>query len=365
MEWRVSNRSVKSGQTLPQCPRCQTEVSASNRFCPNCGAQLFAPPALGYPAPSASGPTVPEERHKQSKTWIAVAALIIVALLVTVSLLAFIPTAGHVSSGIPANGCPTGSGASNTASAPVPGYDVQELMAFTQSYSQLEFNVTAIAQCDANGYGPAYLINGLSNTGYWYQVGINWNWPLQSGGYVQGFGFVSEDWAPGGLSRSPSSSPFSGTVNQNDTIQLSLYFSGGRVVASARDLNTSASASTTYPANGATTFVGLQAQQSRFRFSFATRGYFTGLMTEWYHVSPNATGPGEGVVYSETSTPIASATVGVGEWNFTTSAPVSVFSSAANNGNPIDLSAQSNQLQQFDLNGFALSVDAYEFVTGP
>ena len=291
--------------------------------------------------------------------------MIIIALLLAVLLLPLVPAPNHVVSGSPISGCPFNSSPSNTVSAPTPDYDVQEVMAFTQSYSQLGFNVTAVAQCDANGYGPAYLLNGLSNTGYWYQVGINWDWPLQSGGYVSGFGFVSEDWAPGGQSRTPTSSPFSGTINQNDTIELSLYFSGGSVVASARDLNTNASASITYPANKGTTFVGLQAQQSHPRFSFATRGYFTGLMTEWYHVSPNASGPGRGAVYSETTTPVTSATVGVGEWNFTTSQPVSVFSSIANNGDPVDLLAQPNQLQQFDLNGFLLSVDAYEFVTGP
>ena len=350
---------------MPQCPRCQTAIPANSRFCPNCGAQLVAAPAPEYLPPSASGPSAPEERPKQSRTWIAVAAAFTIALLVSVSLFVLIPAAGHVALSAPITGCPANPGPSATVSAPNPDYDVQELMAFTQSYSRLQFNVTAVPQCDSTGYGPAYLLNGLSNTGYWYQVGINWDWPLQSGGYVSGFGFVSEDWVPGGLSRSPSSSPFSGTVRQNDTIELDLYFNGGSVVASARDLNRSASASITYPANGATTFVGLQAQQSRLRFSFATRGYFTGLMTEWYHVSPNAYGPAQGVVYSETTAPVTSATVGVGEWNFTASGPVSVFSTVANSGNPIDLLAQPNQLQRVSLNGLVLSVDAYEFVTGP
>ena len=349
---------------MSQCPKCQAEVTANYKYCPNCGAQLSAAAAFGSAPPTTSETTSPQKGPKPFRIWVAAAALIIVALLVIVSLFAVLPATNHVLSGSAVTTCQSSS-SSIFVSAPNPDYDVQELMAFTQSYSQIEFNVTAVAQCDANGYGPAYLLNGLSNTGYWYQVGINWDWPLQSGGYVSGFGFVSEDWAPGGLSRSPSSTPFSGTVNQNDTVELSLSFSGGSVVASARDFNTSASASITYPANRATTFVGSQAQQSRLRFSFATRGYFTGLMTEWYHVSPNAEGPGLGVVYSESATPIASAIVGVGEWNFTTSEPVSVFSSAANNGNPVDLGAQPNQLQQFTLNGFALSADAYEFVTGP
>jgi hypothetical protein len=228
-------------------------------------------------------------------------------------------------------------------------------MAFAQSYSQLEFKVTAIAQCDANGYGPAYLVSGLSNTGYWYQVGLNWDWPLQTGGHISGFGFISEAWAPGGLTHSSASTRFSGTVNPNDTVELSLSFNRGAVVASAWDLNTKASASANYPAHGATSFVGSQAQQSPSAFSYETQGYFTGLMTEWYHASPNYTGPEQEVTYSGT-TPITSATLGVTEWNLTTSVPVPVFSTVANDGIPIDFGIQPNQLQRFTLNGTFMQI---------
>jgi len=270
----------------------------------------------------------------------------------------------HVTTIAP-RGCPSAANSSGIVSAPNPSYDVQELEAFTQSYSRLEVNVTAVAQCDVSGYGPSYLLNGLSNTGYWYQVGINWDWPLQTGGYKQAFGFVSETWAPGGLSQAPSSSPFSGPVNSGDTLELSLSFDGGQLVASARDLSTGASGSTSYLARGATSFVGTDQQQSRTRFSFATLGYFTGLMTEWYHVNASDNGAEQMVIYSENTTTIASAILGVGEWNFTTSVPSSVFSATANNGIPTDFSAQPNQLQQFTFNGFTISADAYMFTTGP
>ena len=312
-----------------------------------------------------SGTTTTPEVPRLTRIWIAAAAVVIVVLLVLVSLFAVIPIANHLVFGGTQVNCLAGSGSATPVSAPVPDYDVQEVMAFTQSYSQLEFNVTAVAQCDTNGYGPAYLLNGLTNTGYWYQVGLNWDWPLQNGGYIPGFGFVSEDWAPGGLSRSPSSVPFTGTVNQNDTVELSLTFTGGRVVASAHDIDTNANASTNFSANGGTTFVGSQAQQSHLRFSFATRGYFTGLMTEWYHVDLSANGPEHEVVYSENISPVTSATIGIGEWDFATLSPVSVFSSVANGGNPIDFSTLPNQLQQFSYNGLVISADAFEFVTGP
>ena len=349
---------------MPQCPRCQIEVAANYRFCPNCGAQLPFPSTSWTVTSGPVGTTLPEKTPRRTGVWVAAAALVVVALLVFVTFSAFVPVTSSTTSQGPLVNCPTNTGSRSPVSEPNPNYDVQEIMIFTQSYSQLEFNVTAIAQCDANGYGPSYLLNGLTNTGYWYQVGLDWNWPLQSGGYLSGFGFVSEGWAPGGLTRSPSSTPFSGTVNQNDTVQLSLTFSGGSLTASARDLNTSASASTSYPTNRANTFVGLQAQESRNRFSFATRGYFTGLMTEWYHVSASGQGQGMGVTYSEAVEPIASAVLGIGEWNFTASNPTSVFSGVANGGSPLDFSGQPTRLQQFSYNGLVISADAYEFLTG-
>ncbi|MDA4124063.1 MAG: hypothetical protein OK438_01240 [Thaumarchaeota archaeon] len=293
------------------------------------------------------------------------AAVLIVLLVVALAVFAANPHASQVSSNTTVQtGCPSTTNSSGNVTAPNPSYDVQELMGFAQSYSRLEVNVTAVAQCDANGYGPAYLLNGLSNTGYWYQVGINWNWPLQTGGYSPGFGFVSETWAPGGLTRAPATSALTGTVNNGDTVELSLSFTGGRLVAFAHDLNTGANGSSSYPARAATIFVGTEAQQSHSRFSFATQGYFTGLMTEWYHVNASENGVEQKVTYSENTTAIASATLGVGEWNFTVPAPSSVFTAAANNGNPIDLGAKPYQLQQFTLNGYTVTADAYEFSTG-
>jgi len=347
---------------LPLCPTCHSEVGADCVFCPNCGAQLVPATASGD-VPSVESRTTGLQGQRNLPR--VAAAVIVIVLLVVVSVFVVIPLVTHNHSDTLQTNCPAIPASSTFIEAPNPNYDVQEVMVFTQTYTQLEFNVTAVAQCDGNGYGPAYLLNGLSNTGYWYQVGINWDWPLQSGGYNSGFGFVSEAWAPGGLTRSPPSVEFSATVNQGDMIELSLSFNGGQVVASARDLNTGASGSMSYPARTATMFVGSQAQESQSRFSFETEGYFTGLMTEWYHVSASYSGPEQEVTYSGSTMSIASATLAVGEWNFTATTPSSVFSDLANNGNPIDFGAQPNQLQQFVLNGFTLSADAYEFVTGP
>lgn len=298
-----------------------------------------------------------------------VAVILIIILLVLVALLAVIPyglSLVHSTSPISVikTPCPSNASGPTTVAAPSPNYDEQQVMLFAQSYASLSFNVTAIAQCDANGYGPAYLLNGVTNSGFWYQVGISWDWPLQTGGYAPGFDFVSEDWAPGGLTRGVPTLSFNGTVNSGDIIELGLSISNGRILASAVDLNTTAGGSMSYPARTATSFIGLQAQQSQPRISFETRGYFTGLMMEWYHVTSNYTGADEqNVTFSVSSPTVTSATLGVGEWNFTTNTPTSVFSAVANNGNPISLSGVGNGLQKVTLDGFTLRANAYELQT--
>lgn len=79
-----------------------------------------------------------------------------------------------------------------------PSYDEQIGATFTQDLDSLAYNVTAVAQADANGYGPAYLLNGLSTTDYWYQVGVSYHWPSSDGGYDPTFGFSYQVFGPSG-----------------------------------------------------------------------------------------------------------------------------------------------------------------------
>src|SRR3989442_14115933 len=98
-------------------------------------------------------------------------------------------------------------------------------MILPKTLKRLNYRGTAVAQPDAAGYAPAYLLNGLSDTGYWYQVGLAYNWPLASGsGYDSGFHFIWEVFAPNGTTNNPVLSRIPDNVNQGDTIQLSLSF---------------------------------------------------------------------------------------------------------------------------------------------
>ena len=65
-------------------------------------------------------------------------------------------------------------------------YDVQIGETFGVNLTGLAVNVKAVAQADPSGYGPCYLLNGLTSSGWWYQVGLSYNWP-DSSGHLQGY----------------------------------------------------------------------------------------------------------------------------------------------------------------------------------
>src|ERR1035438_7692388 len=176
----------------------------------------------------------------------------------------------------PAMGFAMGTGAPLASTPPNPQYDEQLGTTFTQNFASLTYNVTSLAQGDINGYGPVYLLNGLSSRSYWYQVGVSYDWPLQGGGFSPGFDFTYEVYNPNGVSVFPTNGggiiPFTGTVNAGDTIGLTLSISGGNVLMSARDYSTGATASVSYSAQGATLFDGSLSSPAN------SNGFFTGLM---------------------------------------------------------------------------------------
>src|SRR5947208_2785838 len=242
-----------------------------------------------------------------------------------------------------------------SSSIPPANYDEQLGTTFTQNFVSIAYNVTAIAQSDTNGYGPAYLLNGLGSTGYWYQVGISYDWPFTAGGYNPGFGMNYEVFDSQGASVFPSSGGglSSIQVNPRDIVLLSLYFSGRNVVMLARDWNTGSSASQTFSAARATSFLGLTS-------AFANRnGFFTGLMTEWYHVDPYYSNEEEST-FSNYSYSLSSAWLWMDEFNFATSQLL--FSNASQM--PLAFSSSPNQVQPFYSHGAYEAIDAYEFVTG-
>ncbi len=245
------------------------------------------------------------------------------------------------------------------SNGPSTSYDEQLGMTFTQSFTSMLYNSTAVEQSDSSsGVGPGYLLNGLSNTGYWYQVGLDYNWIYTSGGYDAGFHMGYEVFNPSGNSIFPivccgGLLSFSGPVNEGDVVALNLYFtSSGQVVFLAKDYNTGAYASETYSAEGATYFTGLDQTANSY-------GFFTGLMTEWYHPSAYYGGEQE-VTYSSTFA-LSSAYMWMDEFESNGQTNGTLLFSA---GSGLLSYSDPTQLQAFSSNGATEYSDAYEFLTG-
>ena len=190
-------------------------------------------------------------------------------------------------------------------------YDEQLGLTFNQNFTTLAYNITAVAQTDSYGYGPAYLLNGLSNDGYWYQAGLAYNWPYQAGGYNQGFHFMYEVFNSTGQSIYPTNGggglqSFTGSVNPYDLVLLNLSFNNGIVNMFAKDWNTSATSYQTYSDNQTTSFIGLSTLSN-------SNGFFTGPMTEWYHANPYI-GDESQVTFSDNSFAKSYALMWMDEW---------------------------------------------------
>jgi PKD repeat protein len=260
----------------------------------------------------------------------------------------------HLRSGL----LPTSAGSPQVSSSiPAASYDEQLGTSFTQSFTKIAYNVTAVAQSDVSGYGPAYLLNGLGNTGYWYQVGLSYHWPFSAGGYNPGFGMNYEVFSPQGASVFPSSGGgglSSIQVDSGDTVLLSLNFSasGRNVVMTAKDWNTGSNNSVMFSSERASSFIGLIN-------NFEQNGFFTGLMTEWYHVDPYLVNEGK-VAYSSGSVSLSSAWMWMDE--FSVAGAGLVFSNATKS--PVTFSSSPGQLQPFYSHGAYEAVDSSEFITG-
>src|SRR5256712_6883467 len=259
-----------------KCPVCHGELQASSSFCPYCGTRLDWTGST-RPRPSSS---------KHVGTAIGLIALLVAGSLLATGVLVPAVTrlyddARNVLRNLT---CLTPSLCTNSTFPTTPGkatYDQQVSLIFTQDFSALNYNVTAVPQTDSSGYGPAYLLNGLSGAGYWYPVGVAYNWPLASGNsYDSGFHLIWEVFTPNGTTRNPVLSRIPDNVNPGDTVGLSLSFSGitDMVTMYAVDYNTGANSSHSDKAGGGTLFRGSS------RASCARTP--TSLNAEWYHPSP-------------------------------------------------------------------------------
>jgi hypothetical protein len=329
------------------CPVCNSELQVASSFCPFCGTRLDV---AGAP-PQGS----PSSRHVGT-------AVGLIAILVLGGLFAsgvLVPAATRLyddAKNILRNlACLSPSLCTNSTFPTTTGkatYDQQVSMIFPQNFQALDYNVTAIVQTDTSGYGPAYLLNGLSDTGYWYQVGIAYNWPLATGtSYDAGFHFIWEVFTPNGTTNNPVLSRTPDNINDGDIVGLSLSFQSGTnsVILTAQDYNTGASATHTYTAGGGTIFAGSSSPRSS--------RTPTSVMTEWYHSGAYETSMKQ-VTYSVVGGPIQSAWICIGEYvppNTNTLVYAQCSSLLTLNG----------QLQPYSYQGLNTYTSQTEFQTGP
>lgn len=238
---------------------------------------------------------------------------------------------------------------------PAVNWDEQLGLTISQEEEMLQYNVTAVEQADSNGYGPAYLLNGLTDKGDWYQVGLAFDWPLAGGGYQPGFSFLYETFNSTGSSVFPSDgggglANYSGAVDPGDEVLLRLNFTQNVVVMYSKDWNTGAAASINYTSFDGAIFEGLQTANN-------PNGYFSGLMTEDYHVLPYL-GQEAQVTYSNSYLGLDSATMWIDEYNPSTNQ--TLFGGAT----PDIPYTNPNELLSYSLNGTSEESDAYEFMTG-
>jgi hypothetical protein len=168
-----------------------------------------------------------------------------------------------------------------------PNFDEQIGVTFTTVSTQtMAYNVTAIAQNTSEGFGPVYLLQGVSPQNYWYQIGLAYDWPANtSTGTNPGFFAMFSVWNPNRTTIYPSSPGsailnLSGPIYNGDKVLLEMSFKNGKIYFYVRDWNTNATATVALDSLGQTSF-------SSTLYSNNYAGTFTGLMTEWYHVNPN------------------------------------------------------------------------------
>ncbi len=240
--------------------------------------------------------------------------------------------------------------AASSSSGSASAYVEDLLLSFEQNFSALAFNATAIQQCGDDGSGPFYSVVGLSNSGYWYEFGIAWNWPTSLNPISASHGFQAIYDVYGTNGRVFRASNQLTNVGDGDITSLKLSFANGLVTMQVHDWNSSATDQESYSAFGATEFVGEPTTLTD------PNGYFTGLRTQMYHNQPYY-GDEQAVTYKQ-SVPISSAWMRIVEFPLPSKSPVVFDSYGSYSYN------NTSGLQNFTSNGAFVASDAYEFVTG-
>ncbi|MBX8642765.1 MAG: zinc-ribbon domain-containing protein, partial [Thermoplasmata archaeon] len=219
------------------CTQCGSPIEEGARFCTVCGTPVQTSAGVQQAPKSESvrpmsmpssnvGITSLQQRPGWSrKKKVGIVAVVVVLAVIVLFSLSYFVLLFEFHGGtlqLPKNAAPY--------------YDLQIGEAFQSNYSSLAWNVTAVAQNDFSAFGPSYLLNGVSSAGYWYQVGIAWNWPgdvnktANTAVIYQGFHMAYQVYFPNGTSDTIGLIDLSANVNNGNSVQLGMRFSAGDVI---------------------------------------------------------------------------------------------------------------------------------------
>ena len=166
----------------------------------------------------------------------------------------------------------------NLSDLPIPTYDQREGVVFNcGKFNSLQVDVKAVAQTNKDIYQTTYLLNGITNTGEWYQVGLDYAPTKDNKNFfnlsIDIFSRKGLSEWNGGKDKVNLTLDFSKPVKENDTVRLSLKCERSKIILSGKDLDNGGIATHSYPSKTLNEhFTGT-----------VKNGAFTGVMTEIYH----------------------------------------------------------------------------------
>ena len=167
-------------------------------------------------------------------------------------------------------------------------YDQQEIIIFKAKAHEITTYVMPQNQYQSKNVCTMYLLNGMTNTGWWYQVGLEHNIIDTNKNNTYYKMIVCIFNSKGVLKVCNNFMPTS-DINSRAEVLLSMTDKKGEIKMSICDIYNGASAQYTTKANG-NTFIGGEESNKE-------GGIFTGIMNETYHMGNSRQEPERSTMY--------------------------------------------------------------------
>lgn len=197
--------------------------------------------------------------------------VVFAVLAATIGTVAYVSLHGFCSN-------PNGMQDLQIVAAPPPKWTEQASLTIDVNSSRLTTTVLVSSSQDSEGYGPAYLLNGVSDAGYWYQLGLAFHWGAGNG-YATGAQLLTAVFSPNNPYVPVYQWDQGVDVRSGDQVTLSMTVLPDCMSLALTDSSTHVGLVENYSLEGSDHFSSAQPQSTPI-------GFFCGLMTEWWHVDP-------------------------------------------------------------------------------